>query len=87
MQSGKLISKVEVPAFIPRQDLCEQLYRWALSNAQDEGLANFGWVSRPGGSTAASCRLYLSTLRAIKHAICTVGMCYMRGCARACCCT
>jgi hypothetical protein len=42
VQQGKLISKVEVPAFIPRADLCEQLTRWALGNAQDDGLANFG---------------------------------------------
>lgn len=42
LQTGKLISQVEIPAFIPRQDLLEQLTRWALSNAQDDGLANFG---------------------------------------------
>jgi hypothetical protein len=37
---------VEVPAFIPRADLCEQLTRWALGNAQDDGLANFGLPMR-----------------------------------------
>ncbi len=42
MQTGKLISQVEIPAFIPRQDLLEQLTRWALANAQDDGAANFG---------------------------------------------
>ena len=40
--TGKLLSKSEVPAFIPRDDLMDQLLRWALMNAQEEGVALFG---------------------------------------------
>ncbi|CAK0787338.1 hypothetical protein CVIRNUC_010557 [Coccomyxa viridis] len=32
---GTLISKTEVPAFIPRQDLMDQLLRWARNEATD----------------------------------------------------
>ena len=39
---GKLISKVEVPAFIPRPDISDQLLRWALIEVQEGGLANVG---------------------------------------------
>lgn len=39
---GKLISSTEVPAFIPRDDMIDQLYRWALSTAGESGLQNFG---------------------------------------------
>lgn len=39
---GKLISKTEIPAFIPRSDLMEQLVRWARIEAQMEGVENFG---------------------------------------------
>jgi hypothetical protein len=45
-QEGKLISQVEIPAFIPRQDLLEQLTRWAQTAAQDDGHANFGLPMR-----------------------------------------
>lgn len=41
-QAGKLLSKSEVPAFIPREDLMDQLVRWSLINAQEEGVAQFG---------------------------------------------
>ena len=40
--TGKLLSKSEVPAFIPREDLIDQLLRWSLINAQEEGVAQFG---------------------------------------------
>ena len=33
-EAGKLISTVEIPAFIPRHDLLEQLMRWAYIDAQ-----------------------------------------------------
>ena len=33
--AGTLISKTEVPAFIPRQDLMDQLLRWARNEATD----------------------------------------------------
>lgn len=68
-QEGKLISKVEVPAFIPRADLCEQLMRWALGNAQDDGLANFGCgfaaettmsTGRHAASYTTCCAIYWS---------------------------
>lgn len=39
---GKLISKVEVPAFIPRADLSDQLLRWAMIEIQSSGVANVG---------------------------------------------
>lgn len=38
---GKLISKVEIPAFIPRQDMMNQLFRWA-SDLEDNGYALIG---------------------------------------------
>ncbi|GBF87582.1 hypothetical protein Rsub_00293 [Raphidocelis subcapitata] len=37
-----LISKTEVPAFIQRDDMMDQLYRWALIEAAEAGLRNFG---------------------------------------------
>lgn len=39
---GKLLSKSEIPAFIPRDDMMDQLYRWALIEAAENGLRNFG---------------------------------------------
>jgi len=39
---GKLISKVEIPAFIPRQDLMDQLLRWAVIEVQENGMGNVG---------------------------------------------
>ena len=39
---GKLISKVEIPAFIPRQDLMDQLIRWASIEIQENGMGNVG---------------------------------------------
>ncbi|KAG7672870.1 hypothetical protein Ndes2526B_g08600 [Nannochloris sp. 'desiccata'] len=39
---GKLISKVEIPAFIPRQDLMDQLLRWAVIEIQENGMGNVG---------------------------------------------
>ena len=40
--ANKLISKVEIPAFIPRDDISDQLLRWALIDVQDQGVANCG---------------------------------------------
>lgn len=37
-----LISATEVPAFIQRDDMMDQLYRWALIEAGEGGLRNFG---------------------------------------------
>ncbi len=43
MGAGTFISKTEIPAFIPRQDLMEQLLRWSTYNAEDpEGFALYG---------------------------------------------
>lgn len=39
---GKIISKVEIPAFIPRGDLMDQLTRWAIIEVQENGVANVG---------------------------------------------
>lgn len=37
-----LISKTEVPSFIQRDDMMDQLYRWTLIEAGEGGLRNFG---------------------------------------------
>lgn len=39
---GKLITKTEIPAFIPRADLMDQLVRWATIEIQESGVANVG---------------------------------------------
>ena len=39
---GKLIAKTEIPAFIPRQDLMDQLIRWAYTEVQEESVRKFG---------------------------------------------
>lgn len=39
---GKLISSTEVPAFIPRDDMIDQLHKWAIAEAGTNGLRNFG---------------------------------------------
>lgn len=39
---GKLISRVEIPAFIPRSDIMDQLWRWAIIEVQESGVANMG---------------------------------------------
>lgn len=41
-QAGKLIAKTEIPAFIPRQDLMDQLIRWAWTEVQEESVRKFG---------------------------------------------
>ena len=38
---GKLISATEIPAFIPRADLIDQLLRWAVA-AEEDGRAMYG---------------------------------------------
>lgn len=37
-----LITKTEVPSFIQRDDMMDQLYRWALIEANEGGMRNFG---------------------------------------------
>ncbi len=39
---GKFISKTEVPAFIQRDDMMDQLYRFSLMEAGESGQRNFG---------------------------------------------
>lgn len=41
-REGTRISSVEVPAFIMRDDMMDQLYRWALVNAGESAVRNFG---------------------------------------------
>lgn len=41
-REGKRISTVEVPAFIMRDDMMDQLYRWALVSAGESAVRNFG---------------------------------------------
>ncbi len=40
--NGKLISSTEVPAFIPRDDMMDQMYRWTLMEGGESGQRNFG---------------------------------------------
>ncbi len=40
--NGKHISSTEVPPFIPRDDLMDQMYRWSLMEAGEGGQRNFG---------------------------------------------
>lgn len=40
--AGTLISRVEIPAFIPRSDIADQLIRWAFIEIQESGVANVG---------------------------------------------
>lgn len=53
-QVGKLISKVEIPAFIPRSDLMDQLTRWALIEVQEDGVANIGCPCKVTPAAAAA---------------------------------
>ncbi len=39
---GKFISKTEVPAFIQRDDIMDQLFRWSMMEAGESGQRNFG---------------------------------------------
>lgn len=41
-RTGSFISKTEVPAFIQRDDMMDQLLRWALIEAEEGGQRNFG---------------------------------------------
>jgi hypothetical protein len=41
-RTGSFISKTEVPAFIPRDDMMDQILRWALIEAEEGGQRNFG---------------------------------------------
>jgi len=47
---GKLITATEIPAFIPRTDLIEQLYRWVVIEADDAKVReDVGERERSGG--------------------------------------
>ena len=39
---AKLISRSDIPAFIPRDDLMNQLTRWAELEVKNDGVTNFG---------------------------------------------
>lgn len=41
-RTGSFISKTEVPAFIQRDDMLDQMVRWALIEAEEGGQRNFG---------------------------------------------
>lgn len=41
-QVGRCITKSEVPAFIPRDDMMDQLYRWTMMEGNENGVRNFG---------------------------------------------
>lgn len=56
--AGKLISRTEIPAFIPRADLMDQLVRWAVIEIQESGVANVGMpckVRLAGWPCGSSC--------------------------------
>jgi hypothetical protein len=40
--AAKLIAKSEISPFIPRSDLMDQMYRWAVLEVKNDGVANFG---------------------------------------------
>jgi hypothetical protein len=42
VEPGKLISKTEIPAFIPREDLIHQLWGWARIECEESGAVNYG---------------------------------------------
>jgi hypothetical protein len=64
-RTGFFISKTEVPAFIPRDDMMDQILRWALIEAEEGGQRNFGMpmkvrslASKPSCSCgSAACRM------------------------------
>lgn len=41
-EPGKHISSTSIPAFIPRQDLIQQLWGWARIECEDAGTSNYG---------------------------------------------
>lgn len=45
-RSGVLISTTEVPAFIQRDDMMDQLIQWAVLEAGENGMRNFGMPMR-----------------------------------------
>lgn len=81
---GKLISKVEIPAFIPRADLIAQLLRWAIIEVQENGMAN---VSCPCKVCSVHSRILLSSIKTLYRPQCsqTLPLCccqvtpFMRG--------
>jgi hypothetical protein len=41
-RTGSFISKTEVPAFIQRDDMMDQIFTWAIIEAEEGGQRNFG---------------------------------------------
>eukprot|EP00878_Enallax_costatus_P032260 GHUV01035409.1.p1 GENE.GHUV01035409.1~~GHUV01035409.1.p1 ORF type:complete len:184 (-),score=33.34 GHUV01035409.1:138-689(-) len=41
-RTGSFISRTEIPAFIQRDDMMDQMVRWALIEAEEGGQRNFG---------------------------------------------
>lgn len=60
---GKLISKVEIPAFIPRQDIVDQLLRWAMIEVQENGVANCSTPCKVRAAPGASSSLAAAAAR------------------------
>lgn len=45
-----LISKTEVPAFIPRDDMADQIVRWAIIESSDNAISKFGMPFKVSGT-------------------------------------
>jgi hypothetical protein len=72
---GKLISKVEVPAFIPRPDISDQLLRWALIELQEGGVANVGCPCKVRDSfTAFNEDAYIRFACCVRQGCCIFGV-------------
>ena len=41
-QTGRFISRTEVPPFIQRDDMMDQMFQWSVIEAGDGGFRNFG---------------------------------------------
>lgn len=62
---GKEIAKSEIPAFIPRQDLMDQLTRWAYTEVQEESMRKFGLAVKVSLSLAAPAFSHLTKLSSL----------------------
>ena len=62
---GKEIAKSEIPAFIPRQDLMDQLTRWAYTEVQEESMRKFGLAVKVTLSLAAPAFFHLTKLSSL----------------------
>lgn len=74
-EGGKLISKVEIPAFIPRPDLIDQLVRWAMIEVQENGVANCGMPCKVSLAIATAAAAAARALCDVSPASCSLPSC------------